>query len=303
VVGTTWIELTGCCNCYYLLCNGSIADTVQIKAIAAATPTPSPTPTPTNTPTPIPTIIPWTKLLDTSVQTNTSFSMSIPPVVQSYDGSDPGHAYFIDATATSSIGVVSAPTITFPTAVSSRGWATGVYSSAIMYTKDKFLSYIKARKDHINVLNDPSLSDIANNAINIINGNITITDSNKNVFDNKNLLLVVDGSVVFNLASGVFNPVNGNIALIATTINFSSGTNYATSIRGIYVADTIITGVKDDTGLKIIGNISTATFNNGRNQNAVGNLKPSVFVVADPTLYTTLLPYLSTATYEWKQIQ
>jgi hypothetical protein len=72
-------------------------------------------------------------------------------------------------------------------------------------------------------------------------------------------------------------------------------------INAILIGQTVSTGVST-TGLKIKGNlINESVLQIDRNQS--DGRMPSLFVVFDPKIYLDILPYLSTSTYDWKQIQ
>jgi len=122
-------------------------------------------------------------------------------------------------------------------------------------------------------------------------------------------VLVVDGSVVFNVAGNTFNadtsvatrPARRSIAILADSIAFSSGANFLRNANAIFVASTIDTGSLADAPLKVKGNIITSNFTNGRTNG--NNQSPSVFVVFDGKQYVDLLPLLSVSKYDWKQLQ
>jgi len=276
--------------------------------VASPTPTTTPTrtPTPTVTPTPSPTIPvvagPWIKLKDTSFISANALDNNIPAVPATYDGDDTAQRYFIIhkeyLDLTKSGGVVIAPgTININGAqASEKNWRAGGYNyDSYSMTPDKFLNYIKARKQH-EVIN--SLSQIDADGI-----YIWTTPSNINAkpafYGQYNVVLIVQGAVNINVNLTPAN--NKSLAIVADQINFG---NTTTLMEGIFIANEISTGDNITQGLKIIGNLihqSPTSLVNGRkwvNQNM-----PSIFIVFDPQKYIDLLPYLSTANYNWTQIQ
>ena len=129
----------------------------------------------------------------------------------------------------------------------------------------------------------------------------TLTITNTSPFDGKNVVIIVDGTITFDIAGG-FIPTNGHVAFIANTINLYSGANYISTINALLIADTVSTGSVDNTGLKIVGNLITKSLMNDRTQSGSSNTKPSIFISVDPQTYLSLLPLISTAKYEWKQL-
>ena len=155
-----------------------------------------------------------------------------------------------------------------------------------------FLSYVKSKKEYQTITN---LADLADNKINLWQGDLTI--NNQANFNNKKVVLIVTGTATLDMPN--FQPAQAALAILAQTINFTSSVKYA---EGIFIAQTIDTGSTSNQGLKIKGNlIALTTLTNGRAW--ADNSQPSVFVVFDPVQYINLLPYLSTAYYDWRQIQ
>ncbi|NTU45996.1 hypothetical protein HGA88_00005, partial [Candidatus Roizmanbacteria bacterium] len=91
---------------------------------------------------------------------------------------------------------------------------------------------------------------------------------------------------------------------LAPNLTINAGVHH---IRGIYYGQEV-TILGDDpvtatsTGLKVTGNLIAQTKLNQARRRA-DNAYPTLLVVANPSLYVTLLPYLSVASYEWKQLQ
>ena len=241
----------------------------------------------------------WTKLKDSSfISPNNLFNMiSLVPVA--YDADDTTEQYFVVGTG----GVVAAPAIDIEVSNLSSTAKTGnpeykvIYTPTYSMTPSLFLSYVKARKEYKVIT---SLNEINGSGIYVYEGDITI-DSESSPFDTAgNIVLISTGTVtVIRVAPAtVFTPV-GSAAIIAPTINFSSNLTEAT---GIFIGNTISTGTNTTQGLKIIGNLiaQTALSNN---REWPTTTRPSLFIKFDQTKYINLLPYLSTASYQWRQIQ
>jgi hypothetical protein len=264
---------------------------------------PTNTPTPTATLTPTPTIAalpgPWIKLKDTSFISDNNLNSNIPAVPVAYDSDDtPANANFIRDVA----GIVAAPAIgiTGLNATAKTGspeYKTTGYSPAFLMTPSSFLSYIKARKQHKAIT---SLAEINVDGIYLWQGvdPLPINDGNKARFDGFKVVLISTGTVNINTDNGL-DPVNGSLAIIAPTITFHSVVEEA---NGLFIANSITTGNTTNQGLKIIGNlIAQTSFTNSRDWTNA-NI-PSLFIVFDQQKYISLLPYLSTANYDWRQIQ
>lgn len=270
---------------------------------ATKTPTPTNTPTPTKTPTPTltptPTQTPWKKLKSASFQSKNSLFNNIPINIIPFDIDDTSESYFIINNA----GVVSLPTynINFhnnTAQISSTNYYTTNYTPAISLDKNVFLEYLKSRKNYLQIRN---LTEMQNDGIYYLQNNIEINNENVNNFNNKKVVLIIDGVVDFNLNQ--FFPSNNYVIILASTINFYYQTTAVAEARGVFIANIINTGKFDNLGLKIIGNLVTDNLNNQRNQNSTNNGKPSIFIVFDPKIYFNLLPYLSIDKYEWRQLQ
>ena len=162
-------------------------------------------------------------------------------------------------------------------------------------TPGSFLSYIKARKQHKVIT---SLAQINADGIYVWDGALSITDAVKVRFDNYKIVFISTGTVTINTNNGL-DPVNGSLAIIAPTITF---TNIVEEANGIFIANDISTGSPANQGLKIIGNLIVQDSLTNDREWTNGN-KPSLFIVFDQQKYIDLLPYLSTANYDWRQIQ
>ena len=190
------------------------------------------------------------------------------------------------------IFLITASSINTGTAdVSVKNWKAD-YTQTTAFTPYSFTQYVKSRKEYQTITN---LADLADNKINLWQGDLTI--NNQANFNNKKVVLIVTGTATLDMPN--FQPANAALAILAQTINFTAPVKYA---EGIFIAQTIDTGSTSDQGLKIKGNlIAQSTLNNSRSW--IDNSKPSLFIIFDPTQYINLLPYLSTVSYQWNQIQ
>ena len=161
-----------------------------------------------------------------------------------------------------------------------------------------FIDYMQSRKNYNTIT---SLSNLEN-GINYFDGDLVINDENKNIFNNKKVVLVLakNKTLTFNLdADGKFSPTNTSVIFLATNINLDK--NVVQLDNTILISDNFSTG-KGENSLKINGNLNVQkSFN--FNRNVGNNAKPSIFIYFKINPYLELLPYLSTSVYDWKQIQ
>lgn len=235
---------------------------------------------------------PWIKLKNTSFLTSNSLTNIIPQNITPYDSEDTNERYFIIGNAP---GNVIATSINLGTAQpSSKNWTTENYSqNLIFYSVDSFFEYVKSKKPYQQINN---LDNLTGEKINLWQGNLIINSLNQSKFDGKKIVLLVRGDLTIDVQN--FSPINGILAAIAQNINFSSNVQSAT---GIFISQTINTGLTTNQGLKIIGNLITKTLQNERKWD--DNSRPSLFLVFKPEFYLDLLPYLSVRKYEWRQLQ
>lgn len=274
----------------------------------AILPTPLPTVTPggpTVTPSPTsPPVAGWFKLKDSSFNSRLSGRTNyIPSNIQSYGDGDT--VSFHDMLI-GSAGVLLQDGRLEPGANAldangnpiyshssdGNGWYTQGYTSTNDIDYLKYIDYLKGRRN-ITSISTPS---------EVTTGIYTITPSdditlNSADFDNKKVVLVVEGDKNVIISSD-FIPANGSVALLAKKIVIESS---VTEVKAILIGQSITTG--DSTSpLKIEGNIideEALTLGRARNDGS----RPSLFVVSNVQMYLDLLPYLSTSTYDWKQIQ
>ena len=241
----------------------------------------------------------WTKLKDSSyVSTNSLYNLlSLTPVA--YDADDTTDQYFI----VGNDGVVAAPGIELDISNVTPTAKTGNPEYKVIYTPESysltpssFLSYVRARKEY-KVITD--LGEITGSGIYVYSGDLAISSNVTPFNQSYKIVLIVSGTVTISAApDNTFTPT-GTAALVATTINFDST---ITEAHGIFIGRTISTGTNANQGLKIVGNlIAQTTLSNTREWPTT--TKPSVFIKFDQAKYISLLPYLSTASYQWRQIQ
>lgn len=236
----------------------------------------------------------WLKTKDTSFYpsfTTGTTAVSIPMWANPFPASnDTGSPYFIIGQAGSALGISVSPDTAYSTP---HNWYHSGYSHAApVMNAVNFISYIKSRKSY------QPISDLVNiNADGIYvwtGGVLTISDLTK--FNPYNVVLISNGEI--KIDKEPFSS-NKSLAIIANTITFTNSVHKAT---GIFIANTINTGNPANQGLQIVGNlIALYTFNNERSWSDTSI--PSIFVEFDPSQYINLLPYLSTASYDWRQLQ
>jgi hypothetical protein len=220
----------------------------------------------------------------------------IPYSPTAFDSDDNDQSpYFIIGSS----GLVGAPVINLglnPNAKTGNPeWKATDLNTAYKMTPALFYSYVKARKEYKKITN---LGEITADGIYYYQGaNPLSIDSIPTEFNSFKIVLISSGTININTD---LNGVNlKSIAIIADTINFSSSTNQE---NGIFIAETITTGNNNLLGLKINGNlIAQSVFTRERGWADLS--RPSVFIVFKPSLYVDLLPYLSTASYDWRQTQ
>jgi hypothetical protein len=187
-------------------------------------------------------------------------------------------------------------------AYSQNHWYTSSYTSTNDISYQKYSDYIKARKVVTTISIPLGASSFPTDGIYSISGNVILSDPS--VFNGKNIVLVVDGTVKF-IKNGVitsFIPTTGSIAVLAKTIDINPN---VTEIDAILIGQTVSTGTFA-TGLKIKGNLIDESVDElalSIDRTQADARRPALFVVFDMSAYINVLPYLSTSTYDWRQIQ
>lgn len=269
-------------------------------------PTLTPVP-PTATPTPITVsnAAGWFKLKDTSFNSRQSNRQDyVPYYIQTYDSDDSttNHNIMIG-----NAGVLFTNTSLQPGAnayvsgtiyYSSNNWYSTNYTAANNVNYLKYIDYIKARKDFKILTTLPLTSaSFPTNGIYSISENV---DLDPTWFDGKNIVLVVAGGKTATFNTDFIPPNNGSVAILASNITIAAT---VTEIDAILIGQTLSTG-DSTTPLKIKGNIIDEEngglfVGRGRSDGS----RPSLFVIFNPKIYIDVLPYLSTSSYDWRQVQ
>ena len=241
---------------------------------------------------------PWIKLKDSSfISANNLFNM-ISSIPDPYDDDDTTEQFFI----VGNDRVVAAPVINLdisnvaPTAKTGNPEYKALYTPTYSMTPALFLSYVKARKEYKVITN---LGEISGSGIYVFNGDVSIDSASSPFNGTGNIVLLSTGTVTVSRVapSTTFTP-GGSAAIIAPTINFNGNLTEAT---GIFIGNTVSTGTNATQGLKIIGNlIAQTTLSNNREWPTTA--RPSLFIKFDQTKYINLFPYLSTASYQWREV-
>ncbi len=266
------------------------------------TPSPTAAPTPTSIPIPTPAFAAgWFKLKDTSFLSRKSDRQNyIPGTLQLYDttGDDSiaNHNILIGGSGVLlQNGPVQAGANSYINGdihYSANNWYTNGYTTSTVMTVSKYIDYIKSRKDFKTIT---SLSEITSDGIYQIQAPVSLTASQ---FDGKKVVLIVHDIATI---PSDFIPSNGSVAILAQMIDIAPT---VTEVRAVLIGTQVATGNSDTIPLKIKGNIIDEEGTGmilGRSR--ANGTKPSLFVVFDPQLYLNIMPYLSTSTYDWRQIQ
>lgn len=236
----------------------------------------------------------WFKLSQASFSSRMSGRQNyLPNTVSPFDSDDTGDKYMIIGASAGNIAQDS-PVVIGPSSMnySQNNWYMSGYTQSDDMSYTKYIDYIKARKDVVFITN-PDLSQINSDGIYSISAPVVLDETR---FDGKKVVLVVQGaSATFNTN---FVPVNGSVALLAKDIIIDPS---VTEINGILIGQTVTMGVSAN-GLKIKGNLVDEEAMQIERAQADAR-KPSLFVVFDMATYLNILPYLSTSTYDWKQLQ
>lgn len=192
-----------------------------------------------------------------------------------------------------------------------KGWALiGQGQRTVDMTPEQFLAYARTRKDNVVLTGDVNkLASIENRKVNIYDpeaaGDINDTISaGATVLNRSPYVLVIDGNLT--ITENINLDASRDIAIIVTgVLTFESDVTVA---NAIFVTNNLAlpgTQGSDTYGLRIVGNLIVL---NGKEQvsiqrSRVNDLKPTVFVVQNMRMYMELLPYFSTAVYEWQSIQ
>jgi hypothetical protein len=272
---------------------------------------PTLTPTPTITPTPIaptpPSAVGWFKLSQTSFNSRQQSRKNyVPYYIQKFDSEDSvaNHNMMIGRSGIGSSGLLLQDTQLDPGAnayiagvktYSSNNWYTSGYTTTNDIDYSKYIEYIHARKD-FKIISTLPLS-FPTDGIYSVSADVTLDQS---LFDGKHVVLVIEGNKTASFTTNFKPPNNGVVAVLASKIDIDPT---VTSIDAILIGQTVVTGDSQNP-LKITGNLideEAGGMSIGRSRS--NGSYPSLFVVFDPKMYLDVLPYLSTSTYDWRQIQ
>lgn len=254
------------------------------------------------------------------------------------DTDDPtdGSGTFLSGDSTTEQGVITVPenSNNLPSSITAdNNLVVTDYSKKKQLDPRKFLDYALSRKglNTLSALDETPATDKINVYIQAENGNTPFTINSSNV-DNFRaageadgpLILVIDGDlninqdVNYDCANGFVNDTSGGsssctdlltsytpraLTLVVTGTTTISGAGVHQINAILLTNNLVVNAMADDQyGLKIKGNlIVSGTFTNNRNR--AETRRPVIFIVLNSAMYTSLLPYFSTAQYEWKQIQ
>jgi hypothetical protein len=187
--------------------------------------------------------------------------------------------------------------------VSPRGWTRDDYSPQSEQVGTDYIDYVKAKRTYTQVpsLNDSSFTQMSHGTA-FINGDLTISTADAVNLTNKNVVIVVNGTL--NISADIV-PSNAATALIAKNIFINES---VAQVQGLLVADTIRlissgSSGQSTTPLKIVGTLTSGTPVDTTLRNRIDKFRPSLFITADPDAYTALLSEISTVRYDWKQLQ
>ena len=243
----------------------------------------------------------WFKLSQTSFSSRMSGRTNyLPNAMTAYDASDPGASkYMIIGSAGNTVQYNSVVIGVATAKYSENNWQATGYQNVNDITYTKYINYIKARKDFITITEVPSASSFPTSGIYTTTQDVTL---NPTWFDGKNIVLVIQGAGKKAIFTGTDFISTGSLAVLAPVIEIEST---VLQVNAILIGQTVSTGsVPNTTPLKIVGNLIDEEANGltiGRSRTDAS--KPTLFVVFDPKTYFDVLPYLSTSTYDWRQIQ
>lgn len=243
------------------------------------------------------------KMKNVMYQTKSEVNSPFPVSALPYDSDDTDGSYLIIGESAGSYGSVgsalSSESLALGDAqVSRKSWSNASYNPGLNLSASRYIDYVRSRKEYISV---SDLANLSEEKVNVWTGDLTVTSGNVALFNDKQVVLVVTGTLSFEVST--YDPANGSTAFVARTMNMYRNSTYLTEARGIFLADTINLGTSTDP-LKVRGNMSSTAnaVATGTRRRDDGR-KPSLFVVFDAQVYMDLLPYFSTVTYEWKEVR
>ena len=239
----------------------------------------------------------WIKLKNSSFNGVSIAGITVPAFVNNYDTDDDGLEYFISGIGGSVLKTAVLPN-SDPLALhysNPNNWyVSPPYSYSFSMNPSAFLSYVKSRKQYTKI---SALNQITDDGIYVWDEAVAFPNiTNATSIPDYNFVLISTVRPIRILKTN-FTPTK-SVAIVANSITFDGTTQTA---NGIFIAQTIDTGSNVTQGLKVKGNLIAQSFTNDRSWSDTS--RPSVFIIFDQTQYINLLPYLSIASYDWRQIQ
>ena len=234
----------------------------------------------------------------------------MPAAISQFDADDTADPYLVVNSPNNDPGVVIVqdlpPDFGAATQASSKNWLNADYYESVKpFTPATFLSYVRSRKEYHTVTDFNSLQS---GNIYLYRGDLTLNSSREtSLTNNAPLVLIVTGEDVTVTIDDPTDPIFGNSAspasvAILTDGNLNIGPNMK-ELYGLFVGNKVNFG-SSATELKIVGNVISTIEADPTSRNRADDIsKPSVFIVFKPEMYLNLLPYFSTAAYEWRQLQ
>ena len=234
----------------------------------------------------------------------------MPATINQFDPDDTTDPFLIINSPNNEPGVVIVPKVEQPpnfgaaTKASSKDWLNSEnYSAWKPFTPTTYLSYVRSRKKYHSITNLNSLE--SENIYLYNNGDLTLDHLKENNLTAKAplLLIVTGGNVTIDDTIDFTFGDSASPASVAivTDGSLNIGPNMK-ELNGLFVANQVDFG-SSATELKIVGNIISTKEADPTSRNRADNSKPSVFIVFKPNMYLNLLPYFSTAAYEWRLLR
>jgi hypothetical protein len=282
----------------------SMTGSLRDFAIATCPEAASPTPTPIVN-------AGWFKLKNTSFSStgNSQRTNVIPQVVSEYDSDDTSEKQLIVGEG-GLITTENAFSLYNTNIYSNNNWLSRGYKlNRFFYNTTEYINFLKQKSSEIETI--ANLSEIAtsNKKIFFYDQNLTINDSIKSLIDKKNLILIVNGDIDFNMGNAaVFDPshslifVAKNIMFYNQTTTTSSNPNWSgilSRAKGIFIADKVVLGNSTNTGIKIIGNLISLENQIINSRKQTDFSKPSFFVVFDPKIYMDTISAIGIKAVNW----
>lgn len=236
----------------------------------------------------------WFKLSKTSFNSRLSGRNNVVPRTFSAFDSDDSTATRNIMINSSGVLVQNSPMIvgTGTVSYSSSNWYTSGYQYSNDVSYQKYVDYLKARKDFKTVTD---VTQITTDGIYSMTAPVNLVSAQQ--FDGKKVVLVVEGDAATTFEAD-FKPAGGSVAVLGKNIEIDPA---VTEIDAIIIGETVSTGASSS-GLKIKGNLIDESAL-PIERSLADKRKPSLFVILDTKMYLDVLPYLSTSTYDWRQIQ